>query len=39
MGMMIGAFGSDQIMQYVTKAYRRFRDNRERIKAAAKARA
>ena len=32
MGMMVGAFGTDTVMQYVTKGYKWYQDNRARIK-------
>jgi hypothetical protein len=36
MGMMIGAFGTDTIMNYVTKAYSRYREHKEQLKAASR---
>lgn len=36
MGMFLGSFGTDQIMTYVTAGYKRYSDNKDRIRAAAK---
>ena len=39
MGMMVSAMGTDTLMQYVTKAYARYREKKTQIHAAAKAKA
>ena len=36
MGMMIGGMGTDTLMQYVTKAYTRYRQNKDRLRSASK---
>ena len=33
MGMMISGLGTNTIMNYITKAYTRYRDNKERLRA------